>query len=127
MHSPLIAIFCIVVAAAGWYYLFYSRAAERLGAVEPRPENLQRVRLRRVGGFVIMLLGATLYVGFFGVSWDPPTRAFATVWMLVFALLAAAVILAMADVYLTGKLRRYRQQDVRPTDPNDQHKDPPTT
>lgn len=106
MRSPLLAIFCLVVAAAGWYYLFYSRAAERLGAIEAKPANLQRVRLRRVGGFVIMLLGATLYVGFFGVSWDPPSKAFVIVWLLVFAELGAAVVLALADVLLTRKVTR---------------------
>jgi len=106
MHSPLLATFCFVVAAAGWYYLFYSKAADRLVAVESRPANVRRVRLRRVGGLVIMSLGASLYGGFFGVSWDPPTRAFAVIWLLVFALLAAAVVLALVDVYLTRKIRQ---------------------
>lgn len=91
---------------AGWYYLFYSRAVEKLDGLESARTNQQRGRLRRVGGLVIMLLGACLYIGFFGVSWDPPTRAFATVWLSVFILLAAAVILAMTDLILTRKLRR---------------------
>jgi hypothetical protein len=120
VHSITLRIFCIVVMAAGWYYLFYSRAAERLSNLESRPTNLTRVRLRRIGGFVIMLLGASLYVGFFGVSWEPPTRAFATVWLFVFALLAAAVVLAMADVMLTNKIRR---QPPPPPPPPDQDKD----
>jgi hypothetical protein len=115
MRSPLLAIFCLVVAAAGWYYLFYSRAAERLGAIEAAPANLQRVRLRRVGGFVIMLLGATLYVGFFGVSWDSPSKAFVAVWLLVFAELAAATVLALADVILTQKIRT-RPTNLPPPD-----------
>jgi hypothetical protein len=115
MQSLALRIFCIVVMAAGWYYLFYSRAAEKLGRFESQPTNLQRIRLRRIGGFVIMLLGASLYVGMFGVSWDPPTRSFAAVWLFVFVLLAAAVILALADVYLTRKLRRQTDGPPPPT------------
>ena len=106
VRSPLLGIFAFVVMASGWYYLFYSRAAERLGRFEGEPVNVTRIRLRRVGGLVIMGLGAALYVGFYGVQWDPPTRAFMTVWLLVFFLLAAAVMLAMVDVHLTRKLRR---------------------
>lgn len=106
MHSALLGLFALVVMASGWYYLFYSRAAEGLGKIEGRPANVWRVRLRRIGGLVIMLLGGMLYIGFFGVSWDPPTEAFATVWLVVFMLLAAAVVLALADVYLTRRIRR---------------------
>jgi hypothetical protein len=109
VESLLLRAFCLTVMAAGWYYLFYSRAAQKLSAIEVGPVNVWRVRLRRVGGLVIMLLGTSLYVGMFGVGWDPPTKAFAAVWLFVFVLLAAAVVLAMVDVLLTRQLRGQRR------------------
>ena len=38
----MLSIFALLVAACGWYYLFYSRAAERLEGIEENRAN--RVR-----------------------------------------------------------------------------------
>ena len=42
------AIFALLVAAAGWYYLFYSKAAIGLRGIEDDRQNRLRVRLRRL-------------------------------------------------------------------------------
>lgn len=109
-HRLLLSLFCFTVMATGWYYLFYSRAAQRLAPIEGEAANRQRVRLRRANGLVIMLLGAFLYIGLFGVSWENPTTAFGVVWLLVFGLLGTVILLALADVWLLHQFRRRRQE-----------------
>jgi hypothetical protein len=81
--------FALVVAAAGWYYMFYSQAASRLAGVEGEAVNRRRVRLRRVNGLMMFLLGVFFFAGFFAVDLDRPTVA----------------LLAAIDVRLTLKLK----------------------
>ena len=109
----LAGIFALLTGAAGWYYLFYSRAAHRLSGVEDEAINGRRVRLRRVGGVAMVLLGAFFFAGSYG--FDNPKQtpgAFLGVWLTVFALLILIVVLAMIDVRLTHRLRS-RQRGSR--------------
>lgn len=99
-------IFSLLVAAAGWYYLFYSRAVANLSGIENEQINRRRHRLRRAGGFVMLLLGAALFAGFHSVDSTTGAQAFVFVWLSVFALLLTVLLLAMADLRLTMKLRR---------------------
>jgi hypothetical protein len=110
----LAGIFALLTGAAGWYYLFYSRAAERLSDVEDERINARRVRLRRAGGVAMLMLGGFLYAGF--RTLDNPNQspgAFLGVWLAVFTLLAVLVVLALIDVRLTHRLRA-RQRGSRP-------------
>ena len=101
------AIFSLWVAAAGWYYMFYSRAAGRLAGIEDDRLNLQRVRLRRVGGFVMLLLAVFFFAGFHSFDLDrPPTSTFFFVWLVVFLLLGMVLLLGLIDLRLTMKLRK---------------------
>jgi hypothetical protein len=104
-------IFAFLTGAADWFYLFYSRAALRLSAVEDQRINGRRVALRRAGGFAMFLLGALFFAGFY--TFDDPRehpRAFVAIWLSVFALLIAIVVLAMIDLRLTRQLRRNRER-----------------
>lgn len=110
----LAGIFALLTGAAGWYYLFYSRAAEHLAGIEDERLNGTRVRLRRVGGAAMLLLGGFFFAGSYAI--DDPKRspgAFMGIWVTVFALLIAIVVLAMIDVRLTHRLRS-RQRGSRP-------------
>ena len=98
-------IFALTVAAAGWYYMFYSQAASRLAGVESEPVNRRRVRLRRLNGLMMFLLGIFFFAGFFAVDLDRPTVAFFVVWLIAMFLLLAIVVLAVIDVRLTLKLK----------------------
>lgn len=103
----LAGIFALLTGAAGWFYLFYSRAAHRLHGIEDQRINARRIALRRVGGVAMLLLGGFFFAGFYAFE-DPhqtPT-AFLAVWLTVFALLAALVVLALIDLRLTRQLRR---------------------
>jgi hypothetical protein len=109
----LSTILALLIGVAGWYYLFYSRAAEKLAEVEPHRLNRLRVWLRRAGGVVLLLLAPTFFAGFNSV--DPATDpdAFLAIWVAVVALLGLNILLAMADVGLTWKLRRQRLAAMR--------------
>lgn len=98
-------VFALTVAAAGWYYMFYSQAASRLAGVESEPVNRRRVRLRRLNGLMMFLLGIFFFAGFFAVDLDHPTISFFLVWLVTMFLLLAIVVLAVIDVRLTLKLK----------------------
>jgi hypothetical protein len=109
----LSTILALLIGIAGWYYLFYSRAAEKLAEVEPHRLNRVRVWLRRAGGVVLLVLAPTFFAGFNTVDPAADPDAFLAIWVAVVALLGLNVVLAMADVGLTWKLRRQRLAAMR--------------
>ena len=106
----LATILALLIATAGWHYLFYSRAAQRLTGVESERLNRLRIRLRRAGGVVLLVLGPTFFAGF--RTLDPATEfepdRFVGLWVSVLALMGAMVVLALIDVRLTFKLRNHQ-------------------
>ena len=108
--GDILALFC---AAAGWFYLFYSRAAARLAALEEKQANWRRIRLRRICGGAMFLLAVGLYSGFHAVDVAGNPKAFLAVWLAVLLLLFAVVVLALADVRLTARLRRRHDGENR--------------
>lgn len=104
----LSTILALLIGIAGWYYLFYSRAAENLAHVESQRLNRLRAWLRRAGGLVLVLLAPLFFAGFHTVNADEDPQAFMVVWACVVLLLGVNVILAMVDIGLTWKLRRQR-------------------
>jgi Na+/H+ antiporter NhaD/arsenite permease-like protein len=102
----LIDMFAVLTAAAGWYYMFYSRAAQNLEPLEARQLNRARVRLRRIGGGFMMLLGVLFFAGFQNLR----PMAYIAVWIGVLIALAAIVILALIDMRLTWKLQKHRRR-----------------
>ena len=95
-----------LIATAGWHYLFYSRAAHRLTGVENDRLNRLRIRLRRVGGVVLLVLGPTFFAGFRTIDADEfDPHAFVGLWVSVLALMGVMVVLALVDVRLTYRLR----------------------
>ena len=106
-------IFSLLVAAAGWYYLFYSRAASRLAEVEMETTNRLRIRLRRTGGTVMILLAVSFYVGFAAIERHNAPAA-AGFMLLVLVLMGMIVVLGVIDLRLTHKLRRSQRKQDRP-------------
>lgn len=103
-------IFALLVAAAGWFYLFYSRAAAKLTGVEEDRPNRLRIGLRRANGIVMILLAVAFYAGYYTTAPNSPWWAFC--WLSVLVLLAAILILAMIDLHLTRKFWQARR-DLR--------------
>jgi Na+/H+ antiporter NhaD/arsenite permease-like protein len=104
--NAIVSIFSLLTAAAGWHYLFFSRAAQKLERVEGESVNRARVILRRAGGAVMMSLGVLFFAGCQAL----PPRALAAVWLGVLLLLASLVVLALVDVRLTWKLKDRRDR-----------------
>lgn len=115
--QPLAAILALLTGAAGWYYLFYSKAAQVLTGIEDEKLNRRRIRLRRAGGGVMVALGVGLYLGFYAADADVSPRLFVVVWAAVMILMAALVLLALIDVRLTLRLRDRQRQRLRLADP----------
>ena len=111
--SPLPAIFALLVGAIGWYYLFYSKAAARLGGIEDQRNNLWRGRLRRANAIIMLLLALGIAVGWYKFDWDRQPRQVALIWLGVMGLLLVFVVLAMIDVRLTWKLQRSLRERKR--------------
>src|SRR5690349_18547762 len=112
MQSYLTTAFALITAAAGWFYLFYSRAAHNLSAVEHAAANRFRVGLRRAGGVCMIALGILFFVGFNTVSADESPNAFVTTWFAVLLLLGTIVVLALIDVRMTMQFRKRRENEA---------------
>jgi UDP-N-acetylmuramyl pentapeptide phosphotransferase/UDP-N-acetylglucosamine-1-phosphate transferase len=105
-HLP--AIFALLVAAAGWFYMFYSKAASNLSSIEDPRANQLRVRLRRVGGMAMILLAVSFYAGYVAIDRQRPSAA-AGFMFAVLVLMGAVVLLGLVDLRLTRKLRKARR------------------
>jgi hypothetical protein len=99
-------ILALVCAIAGWFYLFYSRAASRLSGIESSRRNTVRVVLRRVCGGALFLLAVGFFAGFHSIDENRFPGRFVAVWMGVMLLLLLVVSLVSVDLVLTWKLRR---------------------
>jgi hypothetical protein len=103
----------LVIGVAGWHYLFYSRAAHRLGEVEAGPANLRRIRLRRINGAAMILLAILLYLGIRAVDYREQPRTFFAIWLGAMCVLLIVIVLAMIDIHLTVRLRnRERKKET---------------
>jgi hypothetical protein len=105
--SALPGILALLAAACGWYYMFYSKAAQRLSGIEGPEVNQKRVRLRRINGFIMLLFGVCFYAGIYSVDHTRPVL-FLLIWLGVVLLLFAIVALALLDLRITARLRRKR-------------------
>ncbi len=106
MERVLAGVLALLIAAAGWHYLFYSTVATRLGGIEDQAINRRRVVLRRVGGGLMFILAVLLTAGFHSAAVERSGELFLAVWLGVASILGTLMILAMVDVRLTLKLRR---------------------
>lgn len=108
--SILPTILAFLTAAAGWYYMFYSNAAGRLSSFEQPELNRRRIRLRRVGGGAMFLLGIAFFVGFEYLDHQAPLL-FAFTWLAIALLMVLIVVLGLIDLRLTMRLRRRDRDD----------------
>jgi UDP-N-acetylmuramyl pentapeptide phosphotransferase/UDP-N-acetylglucosamine-1-phosphate transferase len=100
------AIFAVIVATAGWFYMFYSRAAQKLSEVEGSKANNRRVRLRRANGLAMFLLAVCIFAGAWTFSPEKAPGPWMLVWLAAIVLVFVILVLGMLDVRLTARLRR---------------------
>ena len=109
MADAIQGAMALLIAVAGWFYLFYSMAARRLGGVESDRLNRRRIRLRRVGGALMLALAFCFYAGCkvdeVRLPWP-----WLLLWTAVVFLLLVIIALALADLWLTHGLRRQRKE-----------------
>lgn len=112
MGVPLLpGILAVFVATVGGYYLLVSPAGSELAEFEAQHLNRLRRKMRRGGGLAMLLLSAALFTLFAAAE----REAFATMrWALVgvMAVLFVLMVLALVDVRLTQKLRRFHRQKL---------------
>lgn len=109
MNLPA-TILALLTAAAGWYYMFYSRAAHGLASVEHPELNRRRILLRRIGGGAMFLLGVAFFAAFEALGRQSPVL-FALTWLAVLVLMFIIVLLGLLDLRLTMQLRRRDRDD----------------
>ncbi|HEX4797067.1 MAG TPA: hypothetical protein VH370_24965 [Humisphaera sp.] len=102
---------CLLIAASGWYYLFYSRAAQKLSGVEADTSNRRRVLLRRCNGVVMMFLAMLLYFANHIVELKDRPIAATAVLLGIIGMLGISVVLGWVDLRLTMDLRSRRRDD----------------
>jgi uncharacterized membrane protein len=107
------AIFALIVGAVGWYYLFYSRSASGLSAIEAGPQNRLRSVLRRVNAIVMLLIAAGIAVAFTWYDRSGQERQFVLMSMAILLLLVVLVVLGLIDLRLTWKLRQQLRERKR--------------
>ena len=113
MHPTLPAIFALLVGAAGWYYLFYSKAASRLGAIEEQRANRLRGLLRRVNAILMLLIAVGIALAMYKFDRKGFENEFILTWSAIMLLLLLVVVLGLIDVRLTWKLRRTMRERKR--------------
>jgi hypothetical protein len=111
MESIFTDFLAILCAAAGWHYLFHSKAAVRLASLESAPINARRIALRRLCGAVLILLGAAIFIATVAQNRAGPAT-FLACWLAVIVLLILLVALAWADLRGTAKLRQKLRQKL---------------
>jgi uncharacterized BrkB/YihY/UPF0761 family membrane protein len=112
--QAIVGILALLIAAVGWYYLFYSRAADRLGSIEEQETNRKRGLLRRVNAIVMLLMAVGIAAGTYRYHPDTSRDEWIATWTAVMLLLPISVVLALIDVRLTMKLRdQLRERNKR--------------
>ncbi len=114
MHA-LPAIFALLVAAIGWYYLFYSRAASRLSSIEEEKSNRLRGLLRRINAILMLVMAVGIALAMYKFNRDETYEQFLLVWLAILLLLIVVIVLGLIDVRLTWKLRQTLRDRNRPT------------
>lgn len=98
-------IFSILVAAAGWFYILHAARACSLKGFETDRDNRLRIRLRRIGGILMIVLAICFYFAYH-LAGDPGRQWIALFCVtLVLVLLPIILFLAYVDLRLTLKMR----------------------
>jgi hypothetical protein len=108
------AVFSLLVAVAGFFYLQHAGGAGRLADLEGQKENALRIRLRRFGGAAMIGLALAFYVGFSVADRrGSPLLVLACLCVIVL-LLPVILFLAWVDLRMTRRMREAIKKKARP-------------
>jgi fructose-specific phosphotransferase system IIC component len=99
------AVFSLLVAVAGFFYLQHAGGAGHLADLEGEKENALRIRLRRFGGAAMILLAIAFYVGYAVADRRGSAAVVLACLCLVVLLLPVILFLAWVDLRLTRRMR----------------------
>lgn len=115
MGDVLLAIACVAVIGAGWFYLSRSTAVSQLEGLESPRRNFARRRARRFGSLGVILAGLGIYWLTLELRWrQSPARIAASLLVVLFAL-SVMMLSVIIDIYLTHRVSRQlreQQQDA---------------
>ncbi|HWB53269.1 MAG TPA: hypothetical protein VG722_03725 [Tepidisphaeraceae bacterium] len=100
----------LLIGVAGWFYLFYSRAAHKLTGVEDPKINTRRIVLRRVAGVTLLLLAVMFYAGFATLDRRQSAEQFLLIWGVVLFLLLVVLVLGLVDFRYTVRFYHDRKK-----------------
>ena len=113
MNDAITAIFCTLCMASGWFYLVRSRGVERLSMLESPRRNLTRRRVRRMGAWSMIIIGAAGFwmmfeLGRTDVGSSSPVHKLrlAVAGVTVSVALVTMLLSALVDMYLTMRMRQ---------------------
>lgn len=120
LADAITALFCTLCIAAGWFYLARSRGVERLAMLESPRRNATRRKVRRMGAWAMMIIGAAGFWMMFELG-KPISQSSSPVHrlrllvsgMTVFVALITMVLSALIDMYLTMRLRQTNRPNNR--------------
>lgn len=106
MGDALVAIFCTLVVAAGWFYLARSRTVDALQAFESPRRNRTRRSVRRLGAWAMIMAAAAFFwmMVEFKRELSPPRQLLSVA--IVALTLTFMMFCAGIDLYLTHRMRR---------------------
>jgi len=99
-------IFALLCGAAGWFYFLHAARAKELMSIETERDNALRIRLRRVGGLLMVLLAIAFYAGYAIANRQGSAVIVLVCLSAVVLLLPVILFLAWVDVRLTRKMRQ---------------------
>ncbi len=97
----LIALFCTLVIAAGWYYLARSPSVDRLSELETPRRNRTRRTTRRLGAWCMIVLSLSFFWMFVELERGLSPKRVALSLAFVVLSLFTMLVCVMVDVYLT--------------------------
>ena len=114
------ALFSLLIGVIGCYYLFHKTGAEKLQGIEESAMNAKRMRLRRTGGLILIVLAVFLFLG---CEIDPQKhpRWFLFSWTAVMLMLFQTVLMALSDLRLTARLRGEKRTRFLKSDLDEKH------
>lgn len=112
MNDAITAIFCTLCMASGWFYLVRSRGVERLSSLESPRRNATRRKVRRMGAWSMVMIGAAGFWMMFELGRGDVRSSSVHKLRLAVASIAVGVALitmlmsALVDMYLTMRMRQ---------------------
>lgn len=104
--NALVAVFCTLVIAAGWFYLARSDMVAKLEPYESPRRNIARRKARRIGAWAMILAAVSGYWLVLELRWRTSPPRVAAAFLLVMFAVVGMIVSVVVDLYLTRRMSR---------------------